>query len=176
MNVLCRMNILFERLLRGLLASLVLVMVLCVSYQVLARLLLRALDAIGVQATFSPATWTEELASFLLVWCGVLGAAYALRVGEHLGMEMLTEKFPLPVQMHLEKFVRVAIIIFAIAMLFGGSLLVQMTFELKQRSAVLGLPMAWVYIAVPVAGFLFICFACERALMLNSTAANGDIV
>ena len=47
----------------------------------------------------------------------------------------------------------------ATALVVGGSSLVMLTWELKQYSAVLGLPMAFVYIVIPVSGVLICIYA-----------------
>jgi TRAP-type C4-dicarboxylate transport system permease small subunit len=49
---------------------------------------------------------------------------------------------------------------FAIAVLIvGGLSLVRLTWQLQQTTAVLGIPMAWVYIALPLSGGLITWFA-----------------
>ena len=39
-----------------------------------------------------PSSFTEELAGFLLIWIGLLGASYALYTRAHLGIDILTAK------------------------------------------------------------------------------------
>ena len=71
------------KILRLALALLMTKMVASVVWQVLSRYLFVV-----------PAAWTEELARFLLIWIGMLGAAYAYRQGSHLRLlleEMVRE-------------------------------------------------------------------------------------
>ena len=56
-------------------------LVFAVSWQVVSRYIFT-----------SPSSWTEEVARFLLIWVGVLGAAYAFRTGVHLGLDVLPKK------------------------------------------------------------------------------------
>jgi TRAP-type C4-dicarboxylate transport system permease small subunit len=52
------------------------------------------------------------------------------------------------------------IIVFAVAVLvIGGSKLVYLTWDLRQYSAVLGLPIAFVYSIIPVTGVLVVIYA-----------------
>ena len=57
------------------------VMVLDVTWQVITRFILK-----------NPSSFTEELAGFLLIWIGLLGASYALHTRAHLGIDVLTFK------------------------------------------------------------------------------------
>ena len=54
------------------------VMVIDVSWQVASRFVFRA-----------PSSFTEELAGFLLIWIGLLGAAYGFPTRAHLGIDLL---------------------------------------------------------------------------------------
>ena len=40
----------------------------------------------------NPSNWTEELATYLMIWVGLLGAAVALRRRAHLGIDFFTLK------------------------------------------------------------------------------------
>ena len=50
-----------------------------VTWQVLSRFI------VG-----NPSSVTEEIARFLLIWIGLLGAAYAFRMHSHLGLDLFT--------------------------------------------------------------------------------------
>ena len=69
------------KILANILIVLMAAMVLDVTWQVFTRFILR-----------DPSSFTEELARFLLIWIGVLGAAYALKTKAHLGIDILTYK------------------------------------------------------------------------------------
>ena len=51
-------------------------------------------------------------------------------------------------------------------MVYGGTLLVMMTAELKQTSAALGLNMGLIYLAVPLSGVLIVMFTVDNIYQL----------
>ena len=133
-----------DTVLKWFLASLMAAIVLVVSWQVISRFVLNA-----------PSSITEELSRTLLIWIGMVGAAFAYRTGVHLGLDIVTQKFSPPVQRRLALLLTAAVVIFAIAvMVVGGGNLVALTYELNQMSAALNIKMAYIYIAVPLSGVL----------------------
>lgn len=150
-----------EKLLGGLLAVLVAAMVVSVTWQILSRYLFVV-----------PAAWTEELARFLLIWIGLLGAAYAYRTRSHLGLDLLSSKLTGNGKARLNAFSHLICMSFAaIVLVVGGGSLVAMTWELKQYSAAMGLPIAFVYVAIPASGMLICLFALAGTLQ-DSTGGN----
>ena len=140
-----------ERALAWLLMLLMVVMVADVTWQVVSRFLIRA-----------PSSFTEELAGFLLIWIGLLGAAYALRTRAHLGIDLLTEKLSADKQRMANLFSYFVCGLFALSVLvFGGSQLTLLTWELEQVSGALGMPMAYVYSVIPLSGLLMVCYSLE---------------
>lgn len=143
-----------DTILKNALIILMVALVFAVSWQVTSRYIFAA-----------PSSWTEEVARFLLIWVGVLGAAYAFRTGVHLGLDVLPNKLTGASARALKLFILMMVLIFAIGVLvIGGSSLVSLTWDLKQYSAVLGLPIAFVYSVIPVSGAL-ICFYAIAAAM-----------
>lgn len=124
----------------------------------------------------SPSSWTEELARFLLIWISLLGAAYAFRSGMHLALDVLPQKLEGVSAVWLKTFTIVLVVVFSVAVLIvGGGSLVQLTWELKQYSAVLGLPMSYVYSVIPVSGLL-ICFYAIAATSDDSIGKSKEKV
>ena len=118
--------------------------VLNVTWQVLARFVLG-----------SPSGFTDELARFLLIWLGLLGAAYAVGQRMHLAIDLLPRALDgKPVQRAaLGIVLQGAVLLFAGGvMLYGGGNLVRLTTLLEQRSAALGLSLGAVYSVLPLAG------------------------
>jgi TRAP-type C4-dicarboxylate transport system permease small subunit len=140
---------LLEKLLVFALAALMVTMVVSVVWQVLSRYLFVV-----------PAAWTEELARFLLIWIGMLGAAFAYRSGSHLGLDLLPAKLEGARQLFLLQAIHLVCLVFSLAVLVvGGGSLVSMTWELKQYSAAMGMPIAFVYAVIPASGLLICLFA-----------------
>ncbi|MEJ2257930.1 MAG: TRAP transporter small permease [Woeseiaceae bacterium] len=138
-----------DHALRWALIVLMVGLVLAVTWQVISRYLFA-----------SPSSWTEEIARFLLIWIGTLGAAYAFRLNAHIGLDLLPKKLTGDAARRLHWFTQCVIIVFAVAVLvIGGSRLVYLTWDLRQYSAVLGLPIAFVYSIIPVTGVLVVIYA-----------------
>ena len=143
-----------DAILKPALVVLMVALVSAVSWQVISRYIFS-----------SPSSWTEEVARFLLIWIGVLGAAYAFRTGVHLGLDVLPKKLTGAPAQVLKMFTLLMVLIFAVGVLvIGGFSLVSLTWELKQYSAVLGLPIALVYSVIPVAGVLICLYAVAAAM------------
>ena len=103
----------------------------------------------------SQAGWSEELARFLLIWVGVLGAAYATGQGLHLSIDLLQPKLEAQKRRNLQVFIHSLIAVFAFAVfVIGGGRLIYITYYLGQFSPALRLPMSLVYSALPLAGLL----------------------
>lgn len=107
----------------------------------------------------SQAGWTEELARYLLIWIGMLGAAYASGQRMHLAIDLLSPKLSPSAQARLSVFINLLIAGFALtAMVVGGLRLMYITHTLGQTSAAMRVPMALVYSAIPLAGLLVVFY------------------
>ncbi len=138
-----------QRGLSALLVVLMTAMVLDVTWQVITRFLLR-----------HPSSFTEELAGFLLVWIGLLGACYALQTRAHLGIDLLANRVNDASRKWVELVVYSLVGLFAFfVMVIGGLRLVWLAFQLNQISAAMGLKMGYVYLAVPISGVLMIIYS-----------------
>ena len=142
------LNRIIERLL--ILAMIAIVTVVC--WQVFSRFILRA-----------PSSYTEELERFLLIWIGVLGASYAYRTKAHLGLDLFYQKM-IPSLRHKCSFlIEICVLFTALSILvYGGSRLMMLSFELKQTSAALEINMGYVYIVLPLSGVLIVINCIEN--------------
>ena len=123
-------------------------MVLNVLWQVCSRFLLG-----------SPSSFTDELARFLLIWIGVLGAAYVSGKNMHVAINVLPTKFSKLTQQKLKYIVRAIVVLFCLLVLVvGGSRLVYITHVLEQYSPALQVPLSVVYIVIPISGLLIIFY------------------
>ena len=113
----------------------------------------------------APARWTDELATFLLIWVAMLGAALAHQQSSHLGVVWLVQRLDPRVAPWVERFVHLMIVLFAaIVMVYGGIVLVQDRFRSGQVLPALGVSKAWVYLAVPVAGVFIAGYSVREIL------------
>ncbi len=150
-----------ERALAWLLVLLMGVMVVDVTWQVVSRFVLRA-----------PSSFTEELAGFLLIWIGILGAAYGFRTRSHLGIDLLVSRLHGKARRATTIVAHTLVIAFALtALVVGGLLLVRLAFQLDQISAAMGIRVGFVYVALPLSGILIALFSIES---IAKAAADTD--
>lgn len=150
-----------DKLLERILISLMSILVLDVLWQVLSRYILA-----------SPSSFTDELAGFLLIWVGLLGAAYVAGQKQHLAIDLLLQKSSPTNKKHLLRFINVCIALFALSvMIIGGSWLVITRFQFDVNSAALQIPLGYIYLVLPLSGFITlyysIIFIVEPAEELN---------
>ncbi|UTF59451.1 TRAP transporter small permease [Gilvimarinus sp. DA14] len=146
-----------EKILGAVVGLLMALMVLDVTWQVLTRFVLK-----------EPSSYTEELARFLLVWIGLLGAAYAYRKKAHLGLDILSQKLEGAAKRKLDIFISIVCMVFALViMIYGGAKLMLLTLELDQMSAALQVKVGYLYSVIPLSGVLIVLFSLDRII-------NGD--
>ncbi|MGZ0654912.1 TRAP transporter small permease [Coraliomargarita sp. W4R53] len=104
-----------------------------------------------------PSTWTEELARFILIWLGSLGAAFGVGEGFHLEMDYFLQKSSPTTRVLLDRIILVLTMLIAAAVfVYGGGRLLLLANELGQISAALSIPMSWVYVSLPLSGVLML--------------------
>lgn len=140
------------------LISIMSILVIDVLWQVFSRYVLS-----------TPSSFTDELAGFLLIWIGLLGAAYVAGQNEHLAIDLLLQKMKGNKKRRLQIFINVIVGVFALfVMVFGGSWLVYTRFYLGVTSAALALPLGYVYLIVPVSGILTTYYTIDNSLNQNT--------
>ena len=133
-----------DRFLGWVLVVIMSLMVVNVLWQVFSRFVLG-----------DPSSYTEELARYLMIWVGVLGAAYVSGKNKHVAIDYFPTKFSEKNQIKVKVFVKWLIMIFAFfAFVIGGSRLVYITYVLEQLSPALQIPLAFVYLVIPISGVL----------------------
>ncbi len=150
-----------DKILERVLISLMCILVLDVLWQVLSRYVL-----------VSPSSFTDELAGFLLIWVGLLGAAYVAGQKQHLAIDLLLQKSSPINQKRLARFINICIALFAFTVLIiGGSWLVITRFQFDVNSAALQIPLGYIYLVLPLSGLITlyysIVFIVEPAEELN---------
>lgn len=120
-----------------------------------------------------PSSYTEELARYLLIWVGLLGAAYAAGKKMHLAIDILPTKLKGRNRHILEIVIDGFILLFAVfVMIVGGIRLMSLTLLMGQTSAALGVQLGYVYSVIPLAGFLIAFYAIE-SIVERSRALLG---
>lgn len=141
--------------------TLSILLVVCVVVQVFSRYVMNA-----------PSTLTDELARFLFIWVGLMGAAYALGQKRHLAIDLLVMKLEnKPRQLNFLKLLIsvISMAFAAIIMVYGGGSLMLKTLATGQISPSLGIEMGIVYAAIPLSGCFMLIYLFAEFLQQLST-------
>lgn len=109
-------------------------------------------------ALSSPSVWSEEILRLSVVWLSLLGAAYSCGKGTHMSIEILRDFAGTRARRGLELLVPISFIIFAAGVMIPGGLRA-MEIAGGQTTAVMRLPMAWIYASLPTSGVLFVLYS-----------------
>lgn len=138
-----------DRLLERMLMILMAVNVINVLWQVFTRFILK-----------DPSSFTEELARFLLIWVGLLGASYAAGKKMHLAIDVFLQSLKDKKKIIAEVCIQFFILLFSLfVMVIGGLRLVTITLTLNQISAALRIKLGYVYLVLPLCGLLIMFYA-----------------
>lgn len=144
---------LIEKTLRLATSCLFVVMVASIAYQIVLRYV------------FSKANpWSEELARYSFVWLVMLAASLGARHGRHMCIGFLVERFPAPLRAFVGMATRGLAIFFFLVLGYKGAELC--SFTLHQTSTGLEVPMAYIYLAIPVGAFIMVLFSVEEILCM----------
>ncbi len=126
----------------------VLLAVICVD------LLLGVFSRYVLERTF---VWYDEVARACFIWLVFLGAAAAVKRGAHFGLHMFVEMLP-------PHFKRAALFLTPLTVIVFSAALVWLGWDLMQHgstqtTAVMAMPVSWIYAAMPVGGVLMMFYA-----------------
>ncbi|MFV0333069.1 MAG: TRAP transporter small permease [Tropicimonas sp.] len=123
------------------------VMVVVLAWQVFSR-----------YAINTPSTFSEEVLRYGMIWSSFLGAAFACSRGSHMAISLIPDMARGRTGFLLRLMVPVSFIVFSIlVMIVGGVSAVKVAGG--QYSAVLRIPMVWVYAAMPVGGAFMLIYS-----------------
>ena len=133
-------------------------MVLNVLWQVISRYIFQ-----------DPSSFTDELARYLLIWTGFLGAAYGTGKHIHLAVDIIPSRIKSSSGKLWHGYLVSSFIgLFALTvMMIGGSRLVYVTYILNQHSSALGIPLALVYFIIPFSGMLILLYVVRDMILLR---------
>ena len=137
-----------HRLLTWLMAATVAILIVPVTLQIISR----------YTALIPSWIWTEELSRFLFIWMIMLGSMIAVREGSHFVVHVLPE-LPLRPTAALAIVTNLCILGFALVFVWWGIQFVR--FGWDQTSELADLPMAYIFVAWPVAGLTWVLFLGE---------------
>lgn len=141
-------NAVLNRLLGSFCCIILAVMVVCVSWQVIARFIFNA-----------PSSVLDEFTQILFMWMILLGGVYTAGLKKHLAIDLLAQKLSPSSARLLDSFIQVIIGVFAlIFMVYGGNIVVEKAHHVSQMSPVLKWPMDKVYWVMPASGIILIYY------------------
>ncbi len=137
-----------DKIVERLLVFILMVMVINILWQVFTRFFI-----------LNPSSFTDELSRYLMIWLGLLGAAYVSGKKEHVAINFFANKLNNKKSIIADRFVHLSVISFAFfGMLIGGGHLVYITLKLEQYSPSLQIPLGIVYAIIPISGLLIIFY------------------
>ncbi|OLS40962.1 TRAP transporter small permease [Bacillus sp. MRMR6] len=140
----------FNKGIEYLLMVLVALMVISAVWQVLSRYIFGQGSA-----------QTEELMRYAIIWVSVIGGAYVYGEKGHLAITFFANKLKPSLVKVIGVLIDTAVSIFStIVLIYGGYQIVSAT--MIQISPGMGLPMGYMYLALPIAGFMFILYAIQH--------------
>ena len=100
-----------------------------------------------------PSTVSEELLTYAFTWMALLASAYVFGKRDHMRMGFLADKLTIDL---------LTFLLAAVVMVYGGISITKLT--MIQKTASLQVPMAYVYVIVPVTGVLIMIFSLMNAV------------
>ena len=96
-------------------------------------------------------SWTEELARYLMIWMAFLGGGFAFQRGAHMSIEVLVTRFSHSIQKVLKVISLLLCVVFYGLLFIKG---IEWVGNSASTSPGLQIPMAYVYLAIPIGAFL----------------------
>jgi TRAP-type C4-dicarboxylate transport system permease small subunit len=122
------------------------VMVIVGTYQIVTRYVFS-----------SPSTVSEELLTYAFTWLALFAAALVFGKRQHMRMSYFADKMGEGAGFILALLSEVLVVIFAaLVLIYGGMSITRLT--ATQITASLGVPMSYVYAALPVSGVLIVIY------------------
>ena len=144
------------------------------SDQFLSWLVIIAMAALTVDVLWGVASrywlgsqtrWTDELATTLMIWASMLGAALVYGEHGHLGVDYFVGKLDVAAQRLVAIAVHAMVFAFAAGVLgYGGWVTVERTYDSGQVLPALGLTKALTYLPLPICGLFLIFYAVEGVI------------
>lgn len=150
-----------NKILGAILAALVGIMVVVVTYHV------------AVKIVAEPSDWTDEFLRYSIIWLTMLGAPYAYGAGKHLSINILTNGFSARGKIIDKLVVEILILILSVVVFIIGGIMIT-TNAIGQFSASMHLPMQLYYVGVPIGGVLMVVYCIDHILGLVRELKEGN--
>jgi len=158
MQFLANFALQLERFCKAVLFVLFIVMVVTTFAQVIFRFIF-----------FNSLSWSEELSRYCLIWLTFIGGALGVRKKIHVAVEALTMFFPSKIKRAVTRINYILLAVFAAVLIKYGFTL--STFNMKQLSPAMHIPIGLSYAAIPVGGLFILIFVME--LLMKTDGEGG---
>ena len=115
-------------------------------------------------------SWTQEVATLMLVWFSLIGMAIGVLEKIHISIEMFTSKLPEKAIHVLEVIDHILIAVFGGAMVYYGLLIMNMTKNSTLPAT--KMPSSVLYVILPLSGLLVVINAVLVALGQDKTISD----
>lgn len=119
-------------------------------------------------------SWTQEIATLMLVWFSLIGMAIGVLEKIHISIEMFTSKLPEKAISVIESIDHVLMAVFGGVMVYFGIVIMQMTKNSTLPAT--KMPSAVLYVILPIAGLLILLNAAIVAAKQENKVFTEDNV
>ena len=100
----------------------------------------------------APLFWAEEVVLYSIICMSFVGISYGIKHQNHISVEVLKAFTPLRFQWHIGVVQSIVGLIFSLILLYLGWKLVSVTADRGQLSSALRIPIALIYLSIPISG------------------------
>ena len=118
-------------------------------------------------------SWSEELARYLFIWMIYVGISYGVKMDKHICVDAVYTFMTKSIKRGYAIVAYVLFLIFAVAIIYYGILVVGMQISSGQVSPAMGLPMQYVY-AAPVVGMVLTVVRLVQKIYYAVTAKEWE--
>lgn len=118
-------------------------------------------------------SWSEELARYLFIWMIYVGISYGVKLDKHICVDAVYTFMPKGIKRGYAIVAYLLFLIFAVAIIYYGILVVGMQITSGQVSPAMGLPMQYVYVA-PVVGMILTVIRLVQKIYYAVTAKEWE--
>lgn len=158
----CKMVV--DKLLSLLLITIVGLMTILVTYQVVTRYVFE-----------SPSAISEVLSRYLFVWLVLFGSAYVFGSREHMAIAFVKDKFSPKIRLLIDMLIELITVAFALTVMIAGGYNSALR-QMWQMDSALQIPMGMIYAAIPISGVLMLFyFLCNEVRLVNHFINLGEL-
>ena len=121
-----------------------------------ALIIITFIGAIMRYAFNSPFAWQKEIQIGLIIWSVFFGGSAAFRMGNHIAIDIIVDRFPEKVKKLFEIVIYVIVIVVLAYLLFCSYKMVVQLSQGNRVTDILYIPKQYIYLCIPISCFLMI--------------------